>query len=158
MFPRQFMAIRLLVALLVIGLLLGAGSMVYHAGQAQGYAFGLYAAQAKDGAQNLLPPGMMAGYPGYGFRMGHSSFGPLAGLFMIGALVVLFFILVRAPFHHWAWRHSQGAPNGPKGPHGSHGWEGGPHSWWCTPPWEQQPPEQPERKEPPAEDKPERNT
>jgi hypothetical protein len=129
MFRIGSIILRVLAALLLIGLLVGGGMAVYRAGFAQGYAVGASSATAggaevAPGGAPLSPyypyyPGMM--YPHFGFF----PFMPLGGLCLFGLLIFFAFgALLRGPRHwgHHAW---------------AHGPEGGPHGHWhgYPPPW-----------------------
>lgn len=126
MFGRGSIFLRVLAALLLIGVLAAAGWMVFQAGQAQGYAMGAAQAAAQSGDAGGVQPVPQGGpfYPGYyGYYRPHfSPFFPLAGIFWF--LIIFFVIggLFRAIF--WGWR-------GPR--HYPGGWYGGPghhqHPW-----------------------------
>jgi hypothetical protein len=107
---------RVLAALLVVGLLLGAGAMVYRAGVDQGLAQAAIV-QGEEG-QGAVPgfrfyPGFYR--PHFGFFPGF----PLFGIFFFG---LFFLFLLRWLFRPWGW--------------GSRGhWHAHPH----THPWEDRP-------------------
>lgn len=97
MFRRSFF-FRLLAVIVFLGLLASAGTMLYRAGQAQGYAIGASAAAAQGGDSSRLqvqpPPGPYA-YPGYyGYRpFFFPMMAPFGFLFFIGWIFFLFFIV-----------------------------------------------------------------
>ena len=125
MFQRGFFIFRFLGLLLLIALLVGGGSMLFQAGQAQGYAMGLAAA----GKELPAPPP----YYGYGWMAPHFSlFGPLMGLFFFGLPLLFVLFAVGGIFRRRSWMHGHGS------------WAGGPQQGpWGPPPWgaaPQQPP------------------
>ena len=121
MFRTGFFLFRLVGILVLIALLVGGASMLFHAGQAQGYAMGLNAA-----GKDLPVPAPYYGY-GYGWMAPHfSPFGPFMGLFFLGLPLLFVFILVGGFFRRMAWGH---------GPQHMHAW--GPPPWTTGP---QQPP------------------
>ena len=133
MFQRGSIILRVFATLLLVGLLVAAGFMIFRAGQAQGYAMGVaqaangqQVAPGTNGAPGTLPwmyPGSLPGYwPGYYYRP-HFFFGPLFGIFFF----FLFFFLIGGLFRRaWGW----GRPHGPWGHHyyGPH-----PHGWGPPP-------------------------
>ncbi len=134
MFHKGFFFFRFLGFLLLVALLIGGGSMLFQAGQAQGYAMGL----SNAGKDLPVPaPGPAPYFYGHGWMMPHfSPFGPLLGLFFFLCLPFLLVVfLVGGIFRRMAWG---------RGP-----WGGGPHHGyppgWGTPPWAagQQPPAAP---------------
>jgi hypothetical protein len=131
MFRGHFI-LRFVATLLLVGLLIGAGALLFRAGESQGYALGL-AASGKElsaPAPGANPaPGLFPGYPFYGYGFYRPFFMPFFGPlgFFGGGLFLLFFFFVisgilRMLFwgRHGMWR------NGP-GPYGR--WTGGPHPW-----------------------------
>jgi len=125
MFHRGFFFFRILGALLIIGLLAGAGAMLFQAGQAQGFALGA----ASAGKELPLPAPMP--YYGYGYMVPH--FSPFGMFFGIIPLVLILF-LVGGIFRSFVWRRP---------PMGSGPWAGGPHGHY---PWgREQPPAEPEK-------------
>lgn len=132
--------IRILFVLVLIGLLAGAGAMLFRAGMAQGYAQGytLGAANAaqSDGtratpAPGITTPGQMPFYPGYYPYWGGWGWRPhffpffLGPLFFFG-LIFFIFIVFGGLFRGWRHRGYYG-PMGP-GPHPGYGpwgpWQG----------------------------------
>jgi hypothetical protein len=116
MFGRGSIVLRILGTLVLIGVLVAAGALIFQAGQAQGYALGL-AASGKVG-QNVAPavPAPYPYYPGYwgpGFLGPRFffPFGPLFGLLFFGG-VVFFFFVVGGLFRARRW----GGGYGPYGP------------------------------------------
>jgi hypothetical protein len=129
---RGSFVLRLIGALLLVGLMIGGGVMAYRAGVAQGIAQAPVVAQAiskaAESGQALPVPAYSYGYgyPVYGFRP-HFGFFPLGGIFGFFLLIFLFFGLMRLIFfRRWAWGYGHMHGRGP--------WKGygGP---WGTPPW-----------------------
>ena len=125
MFRTGWIVFRIIGTLILIGILIGGGVMIYNAGQAQGYAMGLAAAN-QDGAAPA-PNGGIAPYygyaPFYGLGWGRAfffPFGPLFGFMAIGALFFLFFGVIGAIFRRRTWGHGAWAsgqrPGHPWGP------------------------------------------
>jgi hypothetical protein len=117
MFYRGSFFVRILLALVLLGVLAVGGYLIFQAGQAQGYALGQAAAGQAPGAQALPYPGYFP-YPMYyrGF-----IFPPFFGLFCLGGLLFLFFIALGGFFRPRYWhRH----PHGPSYEHW-HGWQEG---------------------------------
>ena len=131
MFHKGFFLFRFLGMVVVIALLVGAGSLLFQAGQTQGYALGLNTAAGKE--LGAPAPVMPAPYYGHGWVRPHfSPFGPLLGLFFFCGLPVLFFFFMAGGFfRHMAWRRGH--------------WAGGHGHPWGTPPCSggQQPPAAP---------------
>lgn len=159
MFRRgSFFFLRAIAFLVLIGLLVGGGVMLYQSGQAQGYAMGLAASGKELATPQTVVPGApaMPYYPGYyypGYWRPHFFF-PFAPLFGIFFLIVFFFVISRvfgALFwrrHAWGYGPGAGPWQGGLHGHGPHGWGPGP--------WGQGQPEQgPETPEAPAQ--PEKN-
>ena len=100
MFRRGFIIFRILTAFLFVAVLIGAGFMVFRAGQAQGYALG---AAASNGAQVAPQPALPAypmyprAWPGY-YGMHFFPFGPLFGLLLCGGMIFFFFFVVGGMF------------------------------------------------------------
>lgn len=132
MFGERSFFFRLLAALLLIGLLVAAGTLVFRAGFSQGYASGA-AISSGEGGQAV--PRVGPGYPYYpyypgffGPRFGFFPFFPIIGFFFFG---LLFFGLMRFLFWPRRWGHPgywrgygpppwaqegpQGAPGTPEG-------------------------------------------
>jgi hypothetical protein len=120
--PRTSIFLRLLGALILIGLLVGGGALLYRAGQTQGYLMGQAAAGAQAPSNSpALPPA--SGYPPYyyygphwGFGFGFFPFG-FFGLFF-GALLFFFALRLligpRRWYYHGPWRGDwQNHPYGP---------------------------------------------
>lgn len=109
MFHRGFLFLRILGALLIIGALIAAGTGIFQAGQAQGYALGL----AASGKEVPVPQP----YYGYGYWGPHFfPFSPLFGFFIVGGLFFLVFFVFGGLFRRHAWNRS------PMGPYGPWGW------------------------------------
>ncbi|MGD0610518.1 MAG: hypothetical protein ABSB41_03315 [Anaerolineales bacterium] len=116
---------RILATLVLIGLLVGGGVLLYRAGWSQGYLAASAAKQTTTGSNGSIVP-WAPGYLGYGPRFYPGLFFPFGFLFT--GLLIFFagFFLLRLIFfpfrmaawesHHHGWRHE--------------GWEGHP-----TPPW-----------------------
>jgi hypothetical protein len=147
MFHRGHFVLRILGALLLIGVMIAGGALLFRAGQAQGYALGAATAANQIAAPNAngapAPNGVMPGpfYPrgpyGYGYSYGFGPhFMPLFfpfGFFGIG-LFVLFLFLIGGVFRifafrrHMMWhRHPEGW-DGPWGPGMRHGEPGTPQA------------------------------
>ena len=117
---RSHIFLRILLALVLIGMLFAGGYALYRMGFSQGYAQGAVVA-AGDG-QSSAPN--MPVYPPYGymyppFHFGFFPFFPIFGIFFFG---FLFFILFRALIRPWRWGYPPGGP-----PPGY--WHGGPGGW-----------------------------
>ncbi len=110
---RGSILFRILRALLLVGILVAAGVFIFQAGQAQGYALGLAAA---DKGTTVNPPAPLPYYGygyGYGIRPFFFPFFPLGGLlFIFGLFFLLSFVF--GGFRRRYWYHQQG------------GWYGGP--------------------------------
>ena len=129
---------RILMVLVLVALLVGAGTALYRTGLAQGYQAGIVAAGKIGGAPTTpttpqLPYyGNGYGYPPFGFYRGFGYpgvfpiFAPIIG---IGFFLLIFFLisgLFRFGFRrHWAGRGDWGYGPGPWG-QGPHGWGYGP--------------------------------
>jgi hypothetical protein len=112
MFRRGFFLFRILGVLLFIGLLAGAGTMIYQAGQAQGFAM----AAASAGRELPVP------MPFYGYGMMYPHFSPFGMFFGIIPLVLVLFV-VGGVFRRIAWgRHHMGGGPWAGGPHPHHHW------------------------------------
>ena len=127
---RGSFVLRLIGALLLVGLMIGGGVMAYRAGVAQGIAQAPQVAEALSNAaesgSGLPYPAYGYGYPHYGFRP-HSGFFPIGGIFGAILFIFLFFGLMRLIFfRHWAWHY------GPM--HGRGPWKGY-GRYWGPPPW-----------------------
>jgi hypothetical protein len=134
MFNRGSFVIRLIGALLLVGLMIGGGVMAYRAGVVQGIAQAPAMAEALSNAaesgQSLPVPGYGYGYayPHYGFRP-HFGFLPFGGIFGFILFIFLFFGLLRMVFFRpWAWHYGHMHGRGP--------WKG--YGPWGTPPWERE--------------------
>lgn len=132
MFKNGSFTLRLIGALLLVGLMIGGGVLAYQAGVAHGVAQAPEVAQAlseaveEGGALPLPAYGIGRGYPAYAMRP-HGGFFPFAGVIGFVLFILLFFGLLRLVFfRHWVW-HS-----GPM--HGRGPWRGR-SGYWC-PPWE----------------------
>lgn len=129
-------ALRVIGALLVLGLLAGGAAMAYRAGYARGladspqWAEALKAAPAAPAFERGFHPGfespMFRG--GYSPMMGRGHFGffPFGGL--LGLLLVAFFFFFGVMRFIFRPRWAHGYWHGPYPPE------------WGTPPWAQQPP------------------
>ena len=133
MFKNGSFTLRLIGALLLVGLMIGGGVLAYQAGVAQGVAQAPEVAQAlsdaveEGGALPLPAYGFGRGYPAYWMHP-HSGFFPFAGVIGFVLFMLLFFGLLRLVFfRHWVWHY------GPM--HGRGPWKG--HSGYWGPPWEQ---------------------
>ena len=133
MFNRGSFVLRLVGALLLIGLMIGGGVMAYRAGMAQGIAQAPAVAEALSNAaesgQGLPVPayGYGYGYPAYGMRP-HFGFFPLGGIFGFILFTFLFFGLLRLIFFRpWAWHYAHMRGRGP--------WKGYYGHPWGPPPW-----------------------
>lgn len=128
MFNRGSFVLRLIGSLLLVGLMIVGGVMVYRAGVAQGIAQAPAVAEvlsnAVESGQGLSVPayGYGYGYPYYGFRP-HFGFFPFGGIFGFILFFFLFFGLMRLIFfRRWAWgyghmhRHGHWKGYGPWGP------------------------------------------
>lgn len=130
MFTRGSFVIRLIGIVLLVGLLIGGGAMVYRAGIAQGIAQAPEVAEALSSAaesgSGLPVPVYPYGYPAYRFHP-HFGFFPFGGIFGFILFFFIFFGLMRMIFfRRWAWHHY--------GHHGRGPWKkGGRH--WGGPPW-----------------------
>jgi hypothetical protein len=117
MVHRGFFVVRIVAALLLIGLLALGGVALYRAGLAQGYAQGVLVAAA-SGEQTApaapVQPGMMLPYAGFypGWYFGFPPFGGILGFFLFGFLLLLVLGALFRP-RHWGY-----APTG--GPYGMH--------------------------------------
>jgi hypothetical protein len=145
---RGSFVLRLIGALLLVGLMIGGGVMAYRAGVAQGIAQAPAVAEALSNAaesgQGLPVPAYGYGYPYYGFRP-HFGFFPIGGIFGFILFLFLFFGLMRLIFfRRWAWHYGHMHGRGP--------WKGygGP---WGTPPWAREGEEDDEQKEKKADEK-----
>jgi hypothetical protein len=135
MFNRGSFILRLIGALLLVGLMIGGGAMVYRAGVAQGIAQAPAVAEAlsnfAENGQALPVPGYGYGYgyPYHGFRP-HFGFFPFGGILGFILFTFLFFGLLRLIFFRpWGWHYGHMHGRGP--------WKGygGP---WGPPPWAQE--------------------
>jgi hypothetical protein len=120
MFYRGSFVLRFFAALVVFGLLIGAGYLAYRTGFDQGYVQG---AAVSGGEAPLDRPGYPF-YPGYlRPHFGFFPFFPFFGFFLVGLLI---FLAIGALFRprHWGypgyWRHHE-------------------HPWG-PPPWEKERP------------------
>jgi len=132
MFNRGSFVLRLIGALLLVGLMIGGGAMAYRAGVAQGIAQAPQVAaaisNAAESGQGLPVPayGYGYGYPGYGFRP-HFGFFPFGGVLGFIFFMFLFFGLMRMIFfRRWAWGYGH--------MNRRDYWKGHAHPWG-PPPW-----------------------
>jgi hypothetical protein len=110
--------VRVLAALLLVGLLVSVGIGVYNAGVSEGVAEAARAAQAAGEDPAVVYPPYVGG-PGYGYGHGWgwgAGFGFFGFLFFL-LFVFLIFGLIRAAF---GWGRWGGGGRGPSG----HGWGG----------------------------------
>ena len=131
MFNRGSFILRLIGALLLVGLMIGGGVMAYRAGVAQGIAQAPAVAEALSSAAES---GQVAPMPGYGYgysypayRMRpHIGFFPFGGIFGSILFIFLFLGVMRMIFRPWGWHYAHMHGHGP--------WKGrGRH--WGGPPW-----------------------
>lgn len=143
---RSSFFVRALAGLVLAGLLLAGGALLFQAGQAQGYQMGLVAAdRAAGGETQAVTPPLPYGYwPAYARPpFGLFPFAPLGGLCGSILIVLLALFALRLIFWPRRWFYDgKGAGN----------WRNHPHPWG-PPPWtrEQQRPEA-GSSEPPAAD------
>ena len=130
---RGSFVIRLIGALLLIGLVVGGGMMAYRAGVAQGIA---QAPEVAEALSNAAENGQSLPYPAYGYRYPHYGFRPHFGFFPFGGIfgfilfTFLFFGLMRMIFFRpWAWHYGHRHGHGPWKGYGRH---------WGPPPWERE--------------------
>jgi hypothetical protein len=127
--------LRALGVLILIGALLAGGTLIFRAGQAQGYSMGAAAASQAASAETpgtaqLVPygPGYWPYYarPHFGFYP-FFPFGGLCGSILLVLLVLFALRLIFRP-RHWFY-HGKGPGD----------WGNPPHSWgphpWGPPPW-----------------------
>ncbi len=133
---------RIVVALLLIGLLVGGGVTLYRAGFAQGYQTGALSVQAGGNPATPqtpfsggVPPYYYYYWPHYGFP----GFFPPFGLFFGIGLFLLFLFLIGGLFRGFGWR----------GRHGYYGY--GPGPGWGPHPHDRGPGETPEEGNPPEQ-------
>lgn len=121
MFRRSSFVFRILAALVLVAILLGAGALVYRLGFSQGLA---QSAALSGGEAPRFTPGFPYA-PGF-YRM-HFGFFPgfhLFGLCLIGLLFLFIFgAFFRGPWF-WGWRW--GPHHYASGPRGSQPWGGPP--------------------------------
>ncbi len=114
---RYGMVWRVLLTLLLVGVLIGAGVALYRYGWAQGYQAG--AIVANNGNRGSTPQLPYSGYPPYYYYPGFGApffffpFGPLLGL---GAFLLVFFLiggLFRfGRYRRWGWQNHPDRPGG----------------------------------------------
>jgi hypothetical protein len=128
MYRRGSIFLRVLGVLILVGILLAGGALLFRAGQTQGYQMGAAAAsQATSGEMPGTAPvvpygsGYWSYYPGAHF--GFFPFFPFGGLCGSILLVLLVMFALRLIFRPRGWFYHDKAPGG---------W--GPHSWG-PPPW-----------------------
>jgi len=114
MYRRGSLVFRILGVLVLIGILVAAGTLIYQAGQAQGYALGV----ATGGNDPSTGTPSTPVYPGYGpgywpgfYRPFFFPFGPLLGLFFWGGLFFLFFFGIGGLFRRGWRQHGPYAEN-----------------------------------------------
>jgi len=133
MFRGHFI-FRFVAFVVLIGILIGGGALVFRAGESQGYALGLAASGKELTAPGAVPaPGMLPGTPYYGYGFYRPVFFPFFAPFgfLGGGLFLLFFFFVISGFFRLLFWGRAGMWRGGPGHHGT--W-GGP-----TPPWANQP-------------------
>jgi hypothetical protein len=127
--------LRALGALILIGVLLAGGVLLYQAGQAQGYQMGVAAASQAAGGETPGTAPMVPYGPGYwpysrGPHFGFFPFFPFGWLCGSIFLVLLVLFALRMIFWPRRWHHHGKGPGG---------WEGHPHPWgpygWGQTPW-----------------------
>ena len=106
MFGRGSFFVRFVVFLLVIGILVGGGALLYRAGFTQGYVQGAATGaagttQAAPGLPNQPVPYYPGFWPWWGYP--HFGFFPFAGILGFFLFIFLFFGLMRLLFrpHYW---------------------------------------------------------
>ena len=144
---KNWLWVKALAALIIIGLLILGGLAIHRVGWSQGYKVGQLAAGSDVGAT--------ASYGSYGFRY--------SGLFVTIGLLLLLLIVVGKFFRFWAWKMAWGPwmmaggpwmmAHGPKGKRWTRHWAKhwhrphGPMPPWC---WDWEEPDE-EKAEPDAE-------
>ncbi len=129
---------RILMILVLVALLVGAGTALYRAGLAQGYQAGILAAAKTGSGTTTTPPLPYYGYgygyppfgfyPGFRFGGGFPIFAPIIGI----GFFLLFLFVISGLFRfgarrHWANRGDWGPGYGPGAwGHGPYGWGSGP--------------------------------
>jgi len=141
MFNRGSFVLRLIGALLLVGLMIGGGMMAYRAGVAQGIAQAPVVAEALSNAaesgQGVPVPAYGYGYPGYWMRP-HFGFFPFHGFLGIVFFMFVFFGLMRLLFfRRWAWGYGHMHRRGH--------WKG--YGPWGPPPWAREGDEDEEQEE-----------
>jgi hypothetical protein len=145
---RGFLVLRIVGTLLLIGLLVLGGFLIYNMGWRQGYVAGLLA----TGGEHAVPMHAGWGYPERAFGPG-LVFGGLGLFFLIG-MVVLLVVATSGIFRARRWRMAGQMPDGPWAQHGPwrHGpWAYGPVPPWCQAPGQGQPGQEKPAEKPPAE-------
>ena len=129
MFNRGSFVLRLIGALLLVGLMIGGGVLAYRAGMAQGIA---QAPAVAEALSHAAESGQVAPVPAYGYEYPGYRMRPHFGFFLFGGIfgfiffIFLFFGLMRMMFfRRWAWHYAHMHGHGP--------WQG--HGPWGTPPW-----------------------
>ena len=119
---------RILMIMVIIALLAGAGVATYRSGFAQGYQTALITA-GKAGSGTI--PQLPYVYPPFGFHpwLGFPGFFPFFGALVGIGFFLLIFFLISGAFHfafsrHWAKRGEWG-----HGPYGPGPWGYGPYGW-----------------------------
>jgi hypothetical protein len=136
---KNWLLVKVLAALIIIGLLVLGGLAIHRVGWSQGYKVGQLAVGGEEGAR--VP------YAVYGFRY--------SGLFLTIGLLLLLLIVVGKFFRFWAWKMAWGPgmmAHGPMSAHWARHWRR-PHGpmppWWCWG-WEEPSEEKAEKAEPAA--------
>jgi len=107
MFRTGSFFIRLLGFLVLVGLLIAGGALIFQAGQTQGYLLGQAFAGAEAPA-GVQPAPLAPGYPPYYYYRPHFGFFPFGGFFGLFLGVLLFFFLLRLVFWPRHWGHKYG--------------------------------------------------
>jgi hypothetical protein len=122
---------RILLALILVGLLVGGGVTAYRTGWAQGYQAGVLTAADTGEAlprSSLVPAYPF--YPGWGHYGPFFGFTPFSPFLWIGFFLLLFFV-IGGLFRPWGWPRSGGW-----GGHMHGGWRHGPMPPWARE-WEE---------------------
>jgi hypothetical protein len=149
---RGFFFLRLLGVVILVGVMLAGGALLFRAGQAQGYQMGVAASAAANAAGGQAPstaplapygPGY---WPAYGPYYPYAHFGFFPFGWLCGSIFFVFLILflIRWIFFPHRWRHDGKGGWGQHGwgehshEHGPYGW--GPYGWGPQAPGKDQPP------------------
>jgi hypothetical protein len=121
--------IRLIGFLILVGLLVAGGILIYRFGQAQGYAMGQVAASMAEGSPSNTPAVPYAPFPSgaYPYYRPYFGFHPIGGFLELLFFGFLFFFALRLLFRPRFW--------GYPGMHsGNNPWHSHLHHW-DGPPW-----------------------